>query len=63
MAKFWWAYKHLDGSIHIKRFLGAGKDKQEAEKDPYVQDMWGPFEAQSFEDAQAEAEQVLGEEL
>ena len=59
-SKLWWAYKHLDGTVRVQRFLRHGEDKQDAESDPYVEDMWGPFDAPSYDEAVAEAEQVLG---
>lgn len=41
----WYAYKHTNGSLHLKRYLGDYGDIVEARESPFVQTVTGPFEA------------------
>jgi len=46
----WWGYIHIDGSIHVKRFIDFG-DILEAQSSDFVKSITGPFEANSRSEA------------
>jgi len=46
----WFGYKHVNDTIHVKRFLSLG-DMEEAQESPYVVAIYGPFEASSAQEA------------
>jgi len=46
----WYAYKHIDKSIHVKRFFDF-KDLDEAWESTFVDVVTGPFTASSVEEA------------
>ena len=50
MSLTWWGYKHINGSIQVKRFFGK-VDLIEAEGSPFVRKVFQPFEAEGREDA------------
>ena len=50
----WWAYRHVDGSLHLKRYLSFG-DLQEARQSSFVAEMFGPFLAANRESAMTRA--------
>jgi hypothetical protein len=54
----WWAYLHVDGSVHVKRHTGP-LDFQEAEESPFVRDYTRSFVANSSDEALQYARQVL----
>jgi len=39
----WCAYRHVDGSIHLKRYLGDPLDLREMRESPFVSAVTGPF--------------------
>lgn len=56
-GQLWWAQKFADGSVYVKPY--AAGDVEASEMNPAVDDTWGPYEANNYQDAVAEAEQVL----
>jgi len=40
----WWGYLHTQGTIQAKRYFGI-RDIEEANESPFVQNVFGPFEA------------------
>lgn len=56
----WWAYKHTNDSIQVKRYLKGG-DMEYADSSPFVQKRTEPFEAENRERATIIAEEVLKE--
>jgi len=51
MEKFkWWGYRHVDGSIHAKRYFDA-LDIEEARESPFVDTCYGPFLCDNREQA------------
>ena len=50
MMETWWGYKHINGSIQVKRFFGK-LDLVEADESPFVRKVFQPFEAEGREDA------------
>lgn len=46
----WWGYRHVDGSIHVKRFFD-DRDIQEADESDFVAVTAGPYEADTREEA------------
>ncbi len=50
MKNQWWGYLHNSGSIHARRFFSQ-LDIDEAGESPFVKDFFGPFEANSNEEA------------
>lgn len=46
----WWGYIHVNGNIQVKRFFSR-EDIIEADSSPFVQETFGPFEAENREDA------------
>ena len=51
----WWAYRHTDGSLHVKRYLDDPGDLQEARESSFVDEMFGPFLAANRESAMTRA--------
>lgn len=51
----WWGYRHVNGGIHLKRYIGAHRADamEDAELSPFVDDTFGPFAAQDREAASA----------
>lgn len=47
-----WGYKHVNGSIHTKRYLSEA-DVDEAFESSFVEDVMEPFEAKTAAEAQA----------
>ena len=45
----WYAYKHISGSLHLKRYLGDYGDIKEARASDFVITVTGPFEAKNRE--------------
>ena len=45
-----WAYRHTQGSILVKRYLGP-VDIEEARESPFVMEIMGPFEAENINEA------------
>jgi hypothetical protein len=50
MTLKWWGYLHESGSIQLKRYFD-NEDIYEAEDSPFVQEVLGPFEAESRDEA------------
>ncbi len=46
----WWGYLHVEGTVHIKRYFGP-LDISEAHESPFVQAVYGPFDAESHIEA------------
>lgn len=46
----WWAYKHVDGSLQLKRYFDI-LDITEAKRSPFVAQTYGPFSAETREEA------------
>ena len=59
LNKQWIAQRFKDGTITVLAY--DRNDAIEVMYDQSADDTWGPYEADSYEDALAEAEQVLGD--
>lgn len=46
----WWGYVHTSGTVHLKRYFGP-QDIDEAHESPFCAEVYGPFEADSHDDA------------
>lgn len=46
----WWGYRHINGSLHLKRFFDGG-DLEEAFASPFVHSVYGPWKVPSREHA------------
>lgn len=46
----WWGYLHENGSLQVKRYFGP-EDLSEARESPFVQQVFGPWEVDSREEA------------
>lgn len=46
-----WGYRHTNGSIHLKRYFGQ-MDIDEAHESPFIDEVFGPWESENFEDAE-----------
>ena len=46
----WWGYLHENGTLHVKRFFDM-EDIFEAESSPFVDRVYGPWEADSRDGA------------
>lgn len=46
----WWGYLHVDGSVLLKRYYNQD-DIYEAEDSGFVVDIYGPFEADTRDEA------------
>jgi hypothetical protein len=40
----WWGYVHANGTLQVKRYFDM-QDIQEASTSPFVQSIYGPFDA------------------
>lgn len=47
----WYAYEHVNGTKHLRRFLGDVGDIQEARDSDFVKRVTGPFEAKNRPEA------------
>lgn len=47
----YWAYKHANGSLHLKVFRGDTASVNDAFDSPFVDDVMDVFEAENREDA------------
>lgn len=54
----WWAYRHTNGSVSVKRFFDP-RDTAEAWDSDFVAMVAGPYEADTREEAVAYARGVL----
>ena len=43
----WYAYKHVNGTLHLKRYLRDPGDITEADQSPFVEKVVGPFAAEN----------------
>lgn len=50
----WWAYKHVNGAVLVKRLLST-EDLIEARESDFVSEVMQPFEASSRDDAEKRA--------
>lgn len=48
----WYAYKHVNGTLHLRRFFGDMGDVKEAKESDFVSKVTGPFEANKKSQAQ-----------
>lgn len=46
----WWGYKHVSGSLHVKRFFSS-EDLSEAHQSPFVDTVHGPWKVNTREEA------------
>lgn len=51
----WYAYKHVNGTLHLKRYLGDYGDISEAKDSPFTTQVTEPFEANQ----RSEAEDIM----
>ena len=56
----WWGYLHTSGSLQVKRYFSP-LDISEAKESPFVQDVCGPWEVASRDEALAKLKMELGE--
>jgi hypothetical protein len=54
----WWAYRHINGAILVKRYFDE-RDIEEALESPFVDEVIGPFHADNAEQARAWAKLKL----
>lgn len=58
-----WAYRHVDGGIHVRAYRADGSKTQDAINDAFesdfVDDVLDPFEAENREQAEQIAKQKL----
>ena len=54
----WWAYRHTNGSIQVKRFLD-WESIDEAHSSPFVVEVHGPYAAEGREEAVAIAQEYF----
>lgn len=47
----WWGYRHIDGSVHIKRFFD-DRDIQEADESDFVAMTTGPYQTDDRDEAE-----------
>lgn len=47
----WYAYKHNNGTLHLKRYWGDYGDIMEAKMSPFVRSVTGPFKAHNQHEA------------
>lgn len=53
-SKLWWGYRHINGGLHLKAWRTSkwGYEAiREARKSPFVDDVFGPFNADTRDDA------------
>ncbi len=45
----WYGYRHLNGTLHVKRYLGdyGSGELADTKASPFVREVFGPFEAQN----------------
>lgn len=55
----WWGYIHTNKELQVKRFFGY-EDIEEAKESSFVEELYGPFEADSKEDAREELKRHFG---
>lgn len=55
----WYAYVHVNGTLHVKRYFGDYGDIQEAIDSPFVSRGTGPFSADHRGEAVAKAAELL----
>jgi hypothetical protein len=48
----WFAYEHMNGKLNLRRFF-SWLDIKEAEDSPFVQNVYGPFDADTRDEALA----------
>ena len=58
----WWGYRHINGTIHAKRWFNDPLDIQEAAESDFVDATAGPFEAACREQAMEILVDRLGED-
>ncbi len=46
----WWGYVHTSGTLHLKRYFDQ-RDTQEAHESPFCARVFGPWEADTHEEA------------
>lgn len=51
----WWAYRHTNGTIQLKRYFDK-RDMEDAEESPFVDEYTRPFSADNREHAMEIAE-------
>lgn len=57
----WWGYRHNNGTIHVRRFIGEGygvSDMADAQHSPFIRDVFGPFEAQNQHTAKLKLQKI-----
>ena len=57
----WYGYEHMNGTYHLKRFLGDIEDIYEAARSDFVVLVAWPFEAENREDALRKLKELLSE--
>jgi len=55
----WWGYRHVDGSLHPKRWINDPYNLVEARESPFVATVVGPFPADNREEALATLKEKL----
>lgn len=50
MENEWWGYKHVNGTLQVKRYFGK-QDINEAYESPFCDIVTGPFMAKDRDDA------------
>lgn len=55
----WWGYVHVNGTLHVKRYFNA-KDLSEARESDFVQEVYGPWDVNSREEAEKQLQSIVG---
>jgi len=55
----WWGYVHINGTIHVKRYFGPD-DLVEARESDFVQDVYGPWQVNTREEAIEKLKRSIG---
>jgi hypothetical protein len=55
----WWAYRHVDGSVPVKRYFGP-RDVSEAQESEFCDEVVQPFTAANASEARAKALALVG---
>ena len=57
----WWGYRHTNGGLHLKRYLNS-QDLAGAFLSPFVEEVFGPFEADTKDEASLMLHQLAEDE-
>lgn len=58
----WWGYLHTNNKLQLKRYFDS-RDLDEAKESPFVQRIFGPFQAVNWETAFDKLEELSREKI